>query len=205
MSCSESRTVTNRTGTLFDTLARTHMRTSAPVTSGTCQSSMKRSKLSRPAIFMASRPLTYACTSWPSSVIQRRRSASWSGSSSRIAMRIVVSLPGSNDTAIPKSYKEIMRIGLIGGGTIARLALERVRDALRERFEVVALMGLLDTAPRGRELAREFSVKYVESRDALLAAKPEAVIEAASHEAVRQHLVPLLEARIAVVVPSAGA
>jgi aspartate dehydrogenase len=98
-----------------------------------------------------------------------------------------------------------MRIALIGGGTIARLALERVRDALRERIEVVALMGRPDAAPRGRELAREFSVKYVESRDALLAVRPEAVIEAASHEAVRQHLVPLLEARIAVVVLSAGA
>jgi aspartate dehydrogenase len=98
-----------------------------------------------------------------------------------------------------------MRIALIGGGTIARLALGHVRDALRERFEVVALMGRPDAGPRGRELAREFSVKYVESRDALLAAKPEAVIEAASHEAVRQHLVPLLEARIAVVVLSAGA
>jgi hypothetical protein len=47
-----------KTGTLLDTLARTHMSTSAPVTSGTCQSSMNRSKLSRPAIFMASRPLT---------------------------------------------------------------------------------------------------------------------------------------------------
>ena len=52
-----SRTVTKSTGTLFETFARSHIRTSAPETSGTCQSSMNRSKLSRPACFIASRPL----------------------------------------------------------------------------------------------------------------------------------------------------
>ena len=98
-----------------------------------------------------------------------------------------------------------MRIALIGGGTIARLVLEHARDAAPGRFQPVALMGRPGGAPRAAELAREFSVKYVETRDALAAAAPQAVIEAASHEAVRQHLVPLLEARIAVVVLSAGA
>jgi len=98
-----------------------------------------------------------------------------------------------------------MRIALIGGGTIARLVLEHARAATLGRFEIVALMGRPGGAPRGGELAAEFSVKYVESLEALVAAKPQAVIEAASHEAVRQHLVPLLDARIAVVVLSAGA
>ena len=98
-----------------------------------------------------------------------------------------------------------MRIALIGGGTIARLVLEHVRSELRGRFEVAALMGRPGGAARGRELAAEFSVKYVESRAALAAAKPRAVIEAASHEAVREHLVPLLDAGIGVVVLSAGA
>ena len=86
-----------------------------------------------------------------------------------------------------------MRIALIGGGTIARLVLEHVRDAVPGRFQPVALMGRPGGAPRAAELAREFSVKYVETREALAAAGPQAVIEAASHEAVRQHLVPLLE------------
>jgi hypothetical protein len=57
MSCSESRTVTNNTGTVLETLARSQVSTSVPDTSGTCQSSMNRSKLSRPACFMVSRPL----------------------------------------------------------------------------------------------------------------------------------------------------
>lgn len=98
-----------------------------------------------------------------------------------------------------------MRIALIGGGTIARLVLEHVRRGELGVFEVAALMGRAGGAPRARELAREFGVKYVEERQALVAERPQAVIEAASHDAVRQHLVPLLEARIGVVVLSAGA
>jgi aspartate dehydrogenase len=98
-----------------------------------------------------------------------------------------------------------MRIALIGGGTIARLVLEQVRAEKPGRFEVLALMGRPGGAPGGRELARQFSVKYVESCAALVAAKPQAVIEAASHQAVSEHLVPLLEAGIGVVVLSAGA
>lgn len=98
-----------------------------------------------------------------------------------------------------------MRIGLIGGGTIARLVLENVRRGELGAFEVAALMGRPGGAPRGRDLAREFGVKYLEEREALITAGPQAVIEAASHEAVRQHLVGLLEAGIGVVVLSAGA
>lgn len=98
-----------------------------------------------------------------------------------------------------------MRIAMIGGGTIARLVLEHIRAGRLGRFEVAALMGRAGAAPRGRELAAEFGVTYVDTRAALIAAQPQTVIEAASHQAVREHLVPLLEARIGVVVLSAGA
>jgi aspartate dehydrogenase len=98
-----------------------------------------------------------------------------------------------------------MRIGLIGGGTIARLVLDHVRAGGAPGIEVVALLGRPGGAPRGRELAREFSVDYLESRGDLLAKKPQAVVESASHQAVREHLVPLLDAGIGVVVLSAGA
>jgi aspartate dehydrogenase len=98
-----------------------------------------------------------------------------------------------------------MRIGLIGGGTIARLVLENIRRGELGTFEVAALMGRAGGAPRARDLAREFGVQYLEEREALIAARPQAVIEAASHDAVRQHLVALLEAGIGVVVLSAGA
>lgn len=93
-----------------------------------------------------------------------------------------------------------MRVAVLGGGTIARLVLER-RPA---GIEIVAIAGR-SAASRGAALAREFSVPYVVGREQLLAARPAAVLEAASHEAVREHLVPLLEAGVGVVVLSAGA
>ena len=98
-----------------------------------------------------------------------------------------------------------MRVALLGGGTIARLVLEHCPLGI----EIVALAGRKvespDGAPRGERLAREFRIPYVVGREALLAARPAAVIEAASHDAVREHLVPLLEAGVSVVVLSAGA
>jgi aspartate dehydrogenase len=98
-----------------------------------------------------------------------------------------------------------MRIALIGAGTIARLVLENIRRGELGQFRAVALMGRPGGAPRGAALAREFGVPYVEDRAALLAARPQTVIEAASHQAVRAHLVALLEAGTGVVVLSAGA
>ena len=98
-----------------------------------------------------------------------------------------------------------MRIGLIGGGTIARLVLEHVRRGTLPGLEVVALMGRPGGAARGPALAAEFGIPYVTDRAGLLARRPEVVLEAASHDAVREHLVPVLEAKIGFVVLSAGA
>jgi aspartate dehydrogenase len=106
---------------------------------------------------------------------------------------------------IAASPRIAMRIGLIGAGTISRLVLEKIRSGELGSFEVVGLMGRPGGAPRGPELAREFAVAYVEDLAALQAKRPQVVIEAASHEAVRQHLVSLLEAGVGVVVLSAGA
>ena len=93
-----------------------------------------------------------------------------------------------------------MRVALLGGGTIARLVLQQ-RPA---GIEIIAIAGRA-SASRAALLAREFGVRYVIGRDALLAARPDAVLEAASHDAVREYLVPLLEAGVSVVVLSAGA
>jgi aspartate dehydrogenase len=93
-----------------------------------------------------------------------------------------------------------MRVALLGGGTIARLVLEHRPPGI----EVSALVGR-HPASRGASLAGEFGIPYMVGRAALLATRPQAVLEAASHEAVREHLVPLLEAGVHVVVLSAGA
>ena len=97
-----------------------------------------------------------------------------------------------------------MNIVLLGGGTIARLVLERVAAGTLTGITVAGVMGR-QAASRAADLAREFSVPYLLGLDAVLDLRPEAVLEAASHEAVRQHLVPLLRAGVSVVVLSAGA
>jgi len=95
-----------------------------------------------------------------------------------------------------------MRVAVLGGGTIARLMLEHRAEL--PGIEFVALAGR-SAASRGKALAAQFGVAYVVGREALLAQRPDAVVEAASHEAVREHLVPLLDAGVGVIVLSAGA
>ena len=97
-----------------------------------------------------------------------------------------------------------MRTALLGGGTIARLVLEHLRRGNLPGIEVVAVAGR-SSASHGAALAQAHGVPFVIGREALLVTRPQAVVEAASHEAVREHLVPLLEAGVSVVVLSAGA
>jgi aspartate dehydrogenase len=97
-----------------------------------------------------------------------------------------------------------MRVALLGGGTIARLILEHLRNGNLPGIEVVCLSGR-SVESRGAALARAHGLPFVTGRDAILATRPQAVVEAASHEAVQQHLVALLEARVSVIVLSAGA
>jgi aspartate dehydrogenase len=93
-----------------------------------------------------------------------------------------------------------MRVALLGGGTIARLLLERAVPGV----EVSAIVGR-GANSRAAALARESGVSYVVGHEALLGLRPDAVLEAASHAAVREYLLPLLDAGVSVVVMSAGA
>jgi len=95
-----------------------------------------------------------------------------------------------------------MRIALLGAGTIARLVLEHSSDGVLEGIEVCGIAG---RTSRGASLAAEFGVLFTQNVDELLALKPRVVLEAASHDAVRAHLVPMLSAGISVIVLSAGA
>lgn len=97
-----------------------------------------------------------------------------------------------------------MRIGIIGGGVMARLILEHVRRGELGDASVVALVGR-SAASRGKPLAEEYCVTFATDLEGLLAAKPDAVIEAASHDAVRAFGLPLLEHGIAFIVLSGGA
>jgi len=97
-----------------------------------------------------------------------------------------------------------MRIALLGAGTIARLVLERIRAGQLAGMEVLALAARPGSR-RAELLAREFGVAVKSRCEELLALKPHVMLEAASHDAVRQHLVPALEAGVGVIVLSAGA
>jgi len=68
----------------------------------------------------------------------------------------------------------------------------------------VAIAGR-SAASRGKALAGEFGVGFVSDLDALKGTRPDVVVEAASHEAVRTYVEPLLAAGIAVIVLSGGA
>jgi aspartate dehydrogenase len=97
-----------------------------------------------------------------------------------------------------------MRIALLGAGTIARLVLEHASRGAMGDVEVVAVAARPGST-RAQALAREFAVPALDDRDSLMASRPDAVVEAASHDALREHLVPLLDGGISVVVLSAGA
>jgi aspartate dehydrogenase len=98
-----------------------------------------------------------------------------------------------------------MRIAILGGGTIARLFLEHIdRGDLGPGISVVAVCGRSDRS-RGVALAKEFNVPFAVGIEGLLLARPDVVIEAASHDAVREHLVGLLSAGISTIVLSGGA
>src|SRR5258708_1329275 len=97
-----------------------------------------------------------------------------------------------------------MRVAILGGGVIARFFLEHARRGEMDNAEVVAIAGRSE-ASRGKALAREFAVPFVIGVKKLIEARPEVVIEAASHDAVREHAEALLAKGIAVIVLSGGA
>lgn len=97
-----------------------------------------------------------------------------------------------------------MRIGIIGGGVIARLILDEIRNGSLGGLEVAGILGR-DAASRGRPLAESCGAPFVTRLEDLLAQRPDVVVEAASHEAVRTCAAPLLEAGVSVVLLSGGA
>jgi aspartate dehydrogenase len=97
-----------------------------------------------------------------------------------------------------------MKVGIIGGGTIARLFIEHIRRGELGRARVVAIAGRNERS-RGRKIATEFRVPFVIGPQALLAKKPDVVVEAASHDAVREYGDAVLKKGVALIVLSCGA
>jgi aspartate dehydrogenase len=97
-----------------------------------------------------------------------------------------------------------VKVAFIGGGVIARLALERIGGGGLGDFTAVGILGRSERS-KGRDLAAQYGVPYLLDRTALLSTRPDVVVEAASHDAVREHAAPLLEAGVSLIVLSGGA
>jgi predicted dinucleotide-utilizing enzyme len=69
-----------------------------------------------------------------------------------------------------------LRTALLGAGTIARLVLDHIRRGELPGVQVVAVTGRSGSA-RTQALGRELDMAVVVGREALLAARPEAVLE----------------------------
>ena len=70
-----------------------------------------------------------------------------------------------------------LRVAMLGGGTIARLVLEQARQGALPGIEIVGVSGR-GPSSRGVALAREFAIPYAPDRAALLALRPQVVLEA---------------------------
>jgi len=97
-----------------------------------------------------------------------------------------------------------MRIGIVGGGCIARLILEHIGKGDLGDLEVMGIVGRTGSASC-RALAREYGLVFTDDLDALLAERPDAVVEAAAHAWVQAHAERVLAARVPLIVLSAGA
>jgi len=98
----------------------------------------------------------------------------------------------------------VMRVAIIGGGTIARLFVSHIRRGELGRARVVAIVGRNERS-RGRQVAKDFRIPFLIGPRALLAKKPDVVVEAASHEAVREYGEPVLRKGVAFIALSCGA
>ena len=97
-----------------------------------------------------------------------------------------------------------MRVAIIGGGTIANLLLAYIRRGDLDGARVVAIAGRGGQG-RAKALASAFRIPFVTGPKALLEKKPEVVVEAASHDAVREYGAPLLRKGVGLIVLSGGA
>jgi aspartate dehydrogenase len=95
-----------------------------------------------------------------------------------------------------------MRVGIVGGGSIARLFLDNIARGELGDARVIAILGRPGSA-RCAALCDAYRVPFVDDVDAFLAAKPEVV--AAAHAWVEAHAERILAAGSSLILLSCGA
>lgn len=114
-------------------------------------------------------------------------------------------MPNSSCTNIPKSSPDRagpLRVGFIGCGAIARVAIERL--ASDPAFEIASIV----TTRAGQASAAQYAASLgiaprVGTR--VVVSGLEVLVEAAGHAALRQHVVPALRSGTPCIVSSVGA
>src|SRR5262245_30279071 len=137
---------------------------------------------------------------------ESRRNEIFFGLRSACEANDVIEIPGVAHRELCATHDILfcMKLALLGGGTIARLVISHLRKRDLRDVDVVAICGRSSKSPSAT-LAKELSIPHVLGADGLIRIRPDVVLEAASHDAVREHLVSLLSAQISVIVLSAGA
>ncbi len=107
--------------------------------------------------------------------------------------------------------KQASRLGLIGFGAVARLALDAMVAADAPRLDALICLARNGSATRARDALAPYAgrlahqVIIVESAEELIAARPDLVAEAAGHAAIQGAGVAVLQAGINLLMTSAGA
>ncbi|MEZ0240149.1 MAG: aspartate dehydrogenase [Chloroflexota bacterium] len=96
-----------------------------------------------------------------------------------------------------------LRVGLIGHGAVGRRVAELVADGAAGSARIV---GVLVRDPQGGDSHRARQpAPFVGTAADLIALRPDVVVEAAGHDALRTYVPPILEAGIEVLAISVGA
>ncbi len=96
-----------------------------------------------------------------------------------------------------------MKVGLIGCGAIGTVLAEAIRNKLIVCNELIVYDFNMAKAKNLKQ-AIKFPVKIVNSIEELIALKPRAIIEAASQQAVKDHLPKIAAAKINIIILSTG-
>ena len=94
-------------------------------------------------------------------------------------------------------------IAVIGYGALGHILVDAILEKLKEGYRLV---GIFDQALEGKSIeAKGEAIPLYESFDALLAGDTDMVVEIAGVGAVKEYVVPLLDAGKDVVITSVGA
>lgn len=105
-------------------------------------------------------------------------------------------MPSNKNATNANLAASAFRVGLIGFGAIGR----DVTRILRGSSMPIEMIGLVRNPRLEAGIAQ-----WVHGAGEMIAARPMLVVEAAGHDAVAQHVVPILESGISVVLSSVGA